>query len=224
MVSRGLVARSASYPRKRRHIPTFPGGDVPPAGDALRATFASAHLPGVAPAPRLQPPANHRERLRRTITRSARYRHPPTLCFRRTPYLPPTYPGLARSYPPPSFGAPPSSCAHATSLTRSARSRHTPTLATCRTPYLPTPAPTSGAPTRAPRVPATHRPHALLPTITHLHVHRPPTLASGAPPTRSARSLPPTLCAPPADTGHPPLASGAATRAPRVLAQASVEI
>ena len=144
-VSRGLVARSASYPRKRRHIPSFPGGDVPPARDTLRATFPSARLLGVAPAPRLQPPANHRERLRRT-------------------------------------------------------------------------------PQRAPRVPVTHRPHALLPTITHLHVHRPPTLASGAPPTRSARSLPPTLCAPPADTGHPPLASGAATRAPRVLAQASVEI
>ena len=53
------------------HTP-FPGGDVPPARDALRATMPSARLPGVAPAPRLQPPANHRERLRRTPQRAPR--------------------------------------------------------------------------------------------------------------------------------------------------------
>ena len=89
-----LVARSASYPRNRRHHKPFPGGAVPhayrntsPAGDTLRATIPSACLPGVAPAPRLQPPANHRERLRRTSpTRSARS------CLR--PYWLATHPGL----------------------------------------------------------------------------------------------------------------------------------
>ena len=109
---------------------SFPGGDVPhayrntsPAGDALRATFPSARLPGVAPAPRLQPPANKRERLRRTHTRSARschppasrapaYHHPPTMPSTHTAGLrptPATHPGLRRTSP-----------------TRSARSCHPP--------------------------------------------------------------------------------------------------
>ena len=89
------------------HTP-FPGGDVPPAGDALRATMPSAQLPGVAPAPRLQPPTNHRERLRRTPTRSARSR-------------------------PPSFGAPPrSSCAPASGAPhRNCVKRHN-SMFTCR--------------------------------------------------------------------------------------------
>ena len=89
------------------HTP-FPGGDVPPARDTLRATMPSAQLPGVAPAPRLQPPANHRERLRRTPTRSARSR-------------------------PPSFGAPPrSSCAPASGAPhRNCVKRHN-SMFTCR--------------------------------------------------------------------------------------------
>ena len=62
---------------------SFPGGDVPPAGDALRATMPSARLPGVAPAPRLQPPANKRERLRRT----------PNALRAFPPHPPPAQPG-----------------------------------------------------------------------------------------------------------------------------------
>ena len=78
---------------------SFPGGDVPPAGDALRATFPSARLPGVAPAPRLQPPANKRERLRRT-PHALRAFLPPTGLTRSC--LPsPTYPVLRPHLWPP---------------------------------------------------------------------------------------------------------------------------
>ena len=65
-----------------RGAPPTPGSDGVgircPEGISRRCDIPSgegvvvASPPGVAPAPRLQPPANHRERLRRTHTRSAR--------------------------------------------------------------------------------------------------------------------------------------------------------
>ena len=73
-VSRGLQPRCGCYPRWRRPHPPSPAGmshlrEIP-SGQRI----PTPSLPGVGGAPRHQPPANHRERLRRTATRAPRDR------------------------------------------------------------------------------------------------------------------------------------------------------
>ena len=145
--SRGAGAtpgRRADGNVARRASPA--GGTSPPGKDVWVSS-----VPGVGGAPRHQPPANKRERLRRTHTRSARschppasrapaYHHPPTMPSTHTAGLrptPATHPGLRRTSP-----------------TRSARSCHPPASR----------APAYHHPPACP--PATHRwppahPHAL---------------------------------------------------------------
>ncbi len=72
MVSRGLQPRSGCYPPVGAPMESLPGGHLSQVGHPLRGRLVCAPVPGVGGAPRHQPPANKRERLRRTLTCSAR--------------------------------------------------------------------------------------------------------------------------------------------------------